>query len=679
MFRQDIKNDICRIFNLNRYPGADDPIHHHEITYKTIKQWHLRKYYCNTPDVFIRMLEREYEKPRSLSMPGISLFISGDKGLYEASAQSASGIPCTPSEIVDICGLSASEADEKIKNTKSEYLAFLRSGCLLNSRAFYECVKVIKKESPGLIYSDNAKKEDDGSLVNPEFKPDYAPDLLMSVDYYGGFVMISRKAYENAGGFEKCDDGDHLYDLWLRISEKEKVSHIDRILFYETAKYSKPGADASVIKKALARRNLKGTVTVKDNKCIIDHETEGLVSIIIPSKDHPENLKKCLESLDKETLYKDYEIIVVDNGSSEENKKHYLTLCEKYNTKYVYEVKEFNFSFMCNLGASHARGDVLVFLNDDIVISDGRWLGSMAGQARLPYAGAVGCLLIYPDSDMIQHGGTIDCEDGPNHILQGSHLSEEICRDVVCPSDINAVTAACLAVRKDRFDKIGGYDERLTVCYNDVALCFDLINAGFVNCMRGDICLIHCESASRGHDALNEEKYRRLLNENEILYKYHSLKDSPHPFYNINMTRIHSDRSPRYEKWLYDCKTKIRKMTAREIEKWKSAPQRSNYKYCFDSCDSFRYIHIFGWSYDKDHNENYSLKRKLVMYNEKDYYIADLGDWYRPDIYMLNDMKDTEYCGFRAKAERSDLPEGNYKLSIWTKLGRCDTDTELIR
>ena len=103
---------------------------------------------------------------------------------------------------------------------------------------------------------------------------------------------------------------------------------------------------------------------------------------------------------------------------------------------------------MCNLGASHAAGDVIVFLNDDIVITEEKWLGSMAGQARLPYAGAVGCLLIYPDSDMIQHGGTIDCEDGPNHILQGSHLSEAICRDVVCPSDINAVTAACLAVRK---------------------------------------------------------------------------------------------------------------------------------------------------------------------------------------------------------------------------------------
>ena len=679
MFRKDVKNDICRIFNLNRYPGEDDPIHHHEITYKTIKHWHLRKYYCNTPDVFIRMLEREYEKPHFLSMPSVTLVIAGDRSLYETSLKSISGIPCAPSEVIDICGLPASDAEEKIKNTKSGYLAFLRSGCILTSRAFYECAKVIKKDSPDLIYSDNASVSDDGSFLSPEFKPDYAPDLLMSEDYYGGFVMISRRAFEEAGGFDKSGEGDFLYDLWLKISEKGKVCHIDRILFNKTSKYIVPEADEISVKRALERRGLKGSVTVKDNKCIIDHESEGLVSIVIPSKDHPEILENCLESLDRKTLYRNYEIIVVDNGSSEENKKRYEALCAKYNAKYVYEVKDFNFSFMCNLGASHAAGDVIVFLNDDIVITEEKWLGSMAGQARLPYAGAVGCLLIYPDSDMIQHGGTIDCEDGPNHILQGSHLSEAICRDVVCPSDINAVTAACLAVRKDRFHEIGGYDERLTVCYNDVALCFDLINAGYVNSMRGDICLVHCESASRGHDALSEEKYRRLLNENEILYKYHSLKDSPHPFYNVNMTRIHSDRSPRYEKWLYDCKTKIRKMTPSEIKEWENVPARPEYKYCFDSCDSFRYIHIFGWSYDKDCEENYALKRRLVMYNDKDHYIADLGDWYRPDIYMLNDMKDTEYCGFRAKADRSDLPEGNYKLSIWTKLGRCDTDTELIR
>lgn len=655
----------------------------HRKTFATMRHWHLRRFYSNDPDSFVRILDREYEKPHRLSgMPSFSAFIIGDKDAdaFGRTFDSVKNQVCKADAICGLCGLSAADADEQIRSTGSEYIALIRNGNVLEKRAFYECGKILLSgEKPGLIYSDEDTVMQCGTRFAPDFKPDYAPDLLMSYDYYGGFVFISKTAYEKAGGLDPEAEGDPYYDLWLRISENEKVSHIDRILFHKTEKAKMPGPDKDSVERALARRGLKGNVTVAGNRCIIDHETEGLVSIVIPSKDNPAMLSDCLASIDELTLYRDYEIIVVDNGSSDENRSKIETLCEKYRAKYFYEKKDFNFSYMCNLGASKAAGDVIVFLNDDIKITEPRWLGSMAGQARLPYSGAVGCLLVYPDNNMIQHAGTKDSEDGPNHIYQGYYLDDPEVFDAVYPADVNGVTAACLAIRKDVFEKIGRFDENMSVCYNDVALCFDLINEGYVNCVRGDIKLIHKESVSRGSDEVNEAKYRRMLKEHEYLYEHHALKNSPHPFYNVNQTYRHSDKKPDYSKWLYDVTTSVREMTDGEIREWENAPVREDYKICFDECDSFKCIHLFGWAYAENYDKNYTQRRKMVIYNDKHHYLAELGDWYRPDVYSLNMTKDTEYCGFRAKFDKKLIEEGTYDLCLWSGIGRKDTENKLIR
>ncbi|MCR5440997.1 MAG: glycosyltransferase [Lachnospiraceae bacterium] len=682
MSGDNLKSKISALF-WSFFPEETHIAYFHRKTFATMRHWHLRKYYSNDPDGFVRILDREYEKPRRLpDMPSFTAFIIGDEENddFRKTYESVNAQACRAASVISLCGRSIAEADKKIRESGSEYIAILRSGNLLEKRAFYEGGKLlINGEKPGLIYSDEDTRKGDGTRIAPVFKPDYAPDLLMSMDYYGGFVFLSKKAYENAGGLKAGEEGDAFYDLWLRISENEKVSHVDRILFHRTENYKAPEPDAESVKRALARRGLKGNVSVLNDRCIIDHESEGLVSIVIPSKDNPAMLRDCLGSIDEQTLYRDYEIIIVDNGSSDENRVEIETLCEKYKAHYIYEKKDFNFSYMCNLGAKDAKGDVIVFLNDDIKITEPKWLGSMAGQARLPYSGAVGCLLIYPDNNMIQHAGTKDSEDGPNHIYQGYYLDDPEVFDAVYPNDVNGVTAACLAIRKEVFEKTGCFDENMSVCYNDVALCFDLINSGYVNCVRGDVCLIHKESVSRGSDEVSEVKYRRMLKEHEYLYDHHALKNSPHPFYNINQTYRHSDKKPDYSKWLYDVTTSVREMTADEISRWQQAPVREDYKICFDECDSFKCIHLFGWAYAENYTKNYTQRRKMVIYNDKHHYIAELGDWYRPDVYSLNMTKDTEYCGFRAKFDKKLIEEGTYSLCLWSGIGKKETENKLIR
>ncbi len=648
--------------------------------YGYVRNWSLNKYYTNTPDSFVRLLESEYEPPVILKkMPSVSVMVIGPEKGLRATLESLDKLEGIAGFEKNVCGIDIKETDSLIRNSGSEYIAFVNTGIVLQTRALYECGKVMIKSAPGLIYSDEDLLGSDGVRDGLTFKPDFAPDELMSHNYFGGFVVVSRKAYEEAGGLVESEARDPYYDLWLRISEKANVCHIDKILFHRTSEFEGFTADPAAVKRALERRGIKGSVSVKENRCIVDHETDAFVSVIIPSKDNPECLTDCLASLDEVTEYRNYEIVLVDNGSNDENRKKYEELSTKYSAKYIYEKKEFNFSYMCNLGAKNAKGDVFVFLNDDIKITEPKWLGSMAGQAKLEYAGAVGCLLMYPTDNMIQHAGTKDCVDGPNHIYQGYHPGDPACADAFFPNNVNAVTAACLAVDAEKFRSVGGFDENMSVCYNDVALCYDLINGGYVNCMRGDISLIHKESVSRGTDSINEAKYRRLISEHEILYSKHALKDSPHPFYNVNLARRYAGKGPDYTRWMYMVKTKVRRMRKSEIDKWKNAPVREDMKIAFDEIDSFKNVHIFGWSYAENYPFNHRTNRRMVIYDDKNFYLAELKEWYRPDAYVLQRKPNTEYCGFRAQFDKELIEEGRYHLSLWTDIGKMDLQEELIR
>ena len=199
---------------------------------------------------------------------------------------------------------------------------------------------------------------------------------------------------------------------------------------------------------------------------------------------------------------------------------------------------DFNFSRMCNLGVKNSSGDILLFLNDDIEVLDGQWLENMVGHAQVPYTGAVGAKLLYPDRDSIQHIGIINIKLGPVHLFaRYTDKSTYYFNRNRIEYNYLAVTAACLTIERRKFDEVGGFDEGLAVAYNDVDFCFKLFEAGYYNVIRNDAVLIHYESISRGDDRDSDEKYARLMKEQQVLYEKHPRFDRIDPFYNINLTQ----------------------------------------------------------------------------------------------------------------------------------------------
>ena len=453
-----------------------------------------------------------------------------------------------------------------IEIATGEFIAFMDCDDFLRPNALYEVAKTLN-ENPDLdfIYSDEDKVNDDGKKRHmPHFKPDWSPDTLMSHMYTCHFGVYRRSIVEEIGGLRVGVEGCQDYDFTLRFTEKtKKVAHIAKILYHWRERKEStavdPGAKPYILEAqkktkldALERRGLKGELELEDAmhqyRVRYISEKNPLVSIIIPSKDNFDVLKRCLDSLYSLTDYKNFEVILVDNGSQEENKKKYAALADAHGMQYVYEKMEFNFSRMCNKGAGVAVGEYLLFLNDDIEILHADWLSRMVGHAELAHAGAVGAKLLYPNGNRIQHVGVIEIENGPVHAFTGCS-DENLYYFGRTKLEYNwlAVTAACMLVNKEKFSEVGGFDESFAVTYNDIELCFKLVEAGYYNVVRNDVVLYHHESVSRGNDLVDKDKMKRLKAEQERLYAMHPAFDKKDPFYNIHLTQTRMNFDYNYE------------------------------------------------------------------------------------------------------------------------------------
>lgn len=437
-----------------------------------------------------------------------------------------------------------------------EYVGLMDCDDFLAVNALYEMAKLLNEHPDyDFIYSDEDKIDEKGKKRrDPFFKPDWSPDTFMSYMYTCHFSVFRKKVLDELGGIRVGFEGSQDYDLVLRLMEKtNRIGHVPKILYHwRTRKEStannlgaKPYIVESTIKakeEALVRRGLKGHLEriqeVEQYRIVYEPQNNPKVSIIIPSKDNYNILKQCIESICKYTTYDHYEIIVVDNGSNEEQKNRYMSLLEKHNCRYHYDKKEFNFSYMCNEGAKEATGSYLLFLNDDIEIPCGQshWLSNMLGQAQVSYTGAVGAKLIYPGTNLIQHAGVLNLPIGPGHAL---HRMDDgwNCywgRNIL-DYNYSAVTGACYMLSKAKFEEVHGFDESLPVAYNDVELCFKLLEHGYYNVLRNDVKLVHHESVSRGYDEA-PEKAARLKRERERLYQMHPNFVGYDPCYNPNLT-----------------------------------------------------------------------------------------------------------------------------------------------
>lgn len=455
-----------------------------------------------------------------------------------------------------------------LSDSGAEYVIFLTEAdfCAGNGWAELRLPSV----RPCMIYGDEDRITLRGKRrFSPFFKPDWSPDLLLELRYAGQACAYRRELcmetlsdMERDGAFALYGtDGGRalrecfLYDFVLRFTEKlseEQILHIPRILNHCIAEYEgqsreEPDASARVKASALKRRGISGyTEPVPDmhlSRVVYEPAGAPKVSVIIPSKDHVGLFAACLASIEKSTSYAGLEIVLVDNGSSPENRAALERLCSGHSVRYLYEPMAFNFARMCNLGAARAEGEFLLFLNDDIEATGADWLERMLGQAGQPHTGAVGAKLYYPGGRLLQHAGVINVGMGPSHALLGKddtavHYYGRNRLDYNCL----AVTAACMMVEKRKFEQVGGFDEAFAVAFNDVELCFRLREAGYQNVLRNDVCLVHHESASRGSDFRDEGKLRRLIAERTLLWEKHPLyADGRDPFYSVHLAPDRTD------------------------------------------------------------------------------------------------------------------------------------------
>lgn len=444
---------------------------------------------------------------------------------------------------------------------QGEYLALLDHDDVLMPNALYDTVKAINEQHADFVYSDEIVL--DAALRKVQgyhFKPDFSPDTLRGCNYITHFSVFSRALLDRAGGGERPEfDGAQDFDLVLRLTEQaERIVHIPKVLYWwrshsgSTAENigAKPyaiAAGAAAVAAHLERIGLAGTVEPVPGspgayRTRYEITRPGRVSVLIPNKDHRADLARCLESLYQNAGWEDLEVLVIENNSTEpETFAFYEQIQTQYPACRVVQYEGgFNFSAINNFGARHAAGDHLLLLNNDIEVETPGFVRELLGYSQRPDVGAVGAKLFYPN-DMVQHAGVIVGIGGTaGHMykcqLRGS--GGDLYR-LATTQNFCAVTGACLMVKKELYDRMGGLDEeRFAVAYNDIDFCLRLWQSGLLNVMTPFATATHYESRSRGDDTkCGGEKQARYERERAgFRARYAGLIQRGDPYYNPHLS-----------------------------------------------------------------------------------------------------------------------------------------------
>lgn len=439
---------------------------------------------------------------------------------------------------------------------EGEFIGLLDHDDLLAPNALYEVVRVLNEHSQAdVIYSDEDKVTMDLSEhFQPHLKPDFNLDLLRSNNYICHFFVVRRTIVEQVGGFRSAFDGAQDYDFIFRCTEKaEKICHIPEILYHwRTHKASTADNPASkmyafeagkrAIEAHLERVGEKGIVSHTQDLGFyrVTYPVQGhpLISIIIPNKDEKDTLKACLDSISKKSTYDSYEIIIVENNStSREIFDYYEEISRDNRIRVVYWKEGFNYSAINNYGVTFAKGDYLLFLNNDVTVITPQWMEELLGVCQRPQVGAVGARLYYPD-DTVQHAGIVVGMGGV-----AGNLFTDLPRErtgylhkAALMQDMSAVTAACVLIDRKAFEKAGGFTEELAVAFNDVDLCLKIRREGYLVVYHPYVELYHMESKTRGEED-SEEKVRRFQSEIEYMRSHWiTILKNGDPYYNKNLS-----------------------------------------------------------------------------------------------------------------------------------------------
>ncbi|MCR5502271.1 MAG: glycosyltransferase [Lachnospiraceae bacterium] len=577
-----------------------------------------------------------------------------------------------------------------------------------------------------LIYGDEDVMDNGGVRKKPWFKPDWAPEDFLSCFYFGALCAIRTDALleafteleplipemkeQDAGTSLKDSSGPGSSESGPAVSKEEEGIRILYMLtgwilrtsgaFGKHKGIDRPCPVVRHIPEILFHSAEEGYPKIRDLGIFRNRKdplSPGGISVIIPSKDHPEIFSRCLKTLRLNTRIPpgcNMEVILVDNGSTEDNRKKYEMILETFPwTSYIYEETEFNFSRMCNRGAEEAKGDYFLFLNDDMEILEKDWLEKLLRKASLPYAGAVGAKLLYPDSDRIQHAGITNLRIGPAHKLQFLSDSEDhyYGRNRFV-HDMMGVTGACLMVRRSVFREAGGFDEALAVAFNDVDLCFRIYEAGYYNIQRNDVTLFHHESLSRGNDSEDTAKQSRLNREKDLLYEKHQSLYGRDPFYNPNLTtdmleteylpadhyRIRldapwarvSDITAKINSARYDKCVRVGMEGAMDLFKWKYGVTREKYRgEDSEALNQDLGYYFQGYTFVTG-SDNACYEKTLFLENLETgrFYGVETESGYRPDIAKnIPDQVNAELAGFTAKMKPDAVPPGTYRFGMYMK------------
>ena len=450
-----------------------------------------------------------------------------------------------------------------------DYILFMDHDDLISTNCLFEVVKHINAHPENqIIYTDEDKIDDLGVYSFPYFKPDWAPDNLLSRNYIGHVVVMKKQLVNRLNGFREGFEGSQDHDLLLRATElTEAIGHIPKILYHwriHNESVSMEGSEAKPYAYIAARKALQEAMIRRNTPANIEYIPDFLggyrikyvikdfkrVSIIIPTKDMTVMLKAAIDSVYKLTDYPDYEIIVLNNNSTS---KEFFELMHYYTSKHnnfkcIDAFFPFNFAKLINLGAASCTGDYVLMLNNDIEVIHKDWMSEMVSFAQHPHTGAVGVKLLYPN-DTIQHAGTIiGLGDAAGHCFVHKYKNDlGYFNYLKSLNNYSAVTAACLMCRKSIFDEVGGMSEDLEIEYNDVDFCLKLLTHGYFNVYVPDVVLYHHESATRGHPFQSKESFANHQRDIGIFQSRWQHFIDNDPFYNPNLSLKTTEFDINYE------------------------------------------------------------------------------------------------------------------------------------
>jgi O-antigen biosynthesis protein len=445
--------------------------------------------------------------------------------------------------------------NEALALAGGEFVFFLGSEDKLAPTALYRVAEAINHH-PGtcLIYSDEDRLDSDGFRINPHFKSDWNWPLLLAQNYVSQLTVF-RSDLAKSLGFREGFGGSHEYDLLLRFAEQiepNQIYHLSRVLYHrrkraqsvEAKERLSAGAIKAVVQH-LERQRIRAKISLARDTAsrrirYLLPEIQPTVSIIIPTRDRVELLRPCVQSLLEKTTYSRFEVIVVDNGSSESTALRYLaSLSRDPRVRVLRHDEEFNYSRLSNCGVQRANADFVLLLNNDVSVIEPGWLQEMVSHGIQPEVGAVGARLLYPD-DRVQQAGVI-LGAGLHGVAEVAHRG--LARGdpgyfsrAILAQELSVVGAACMLVRREVYLEVGGFDERdLKIAFNDIDFCLKLRARGYRIIYAPAAELYHHEHASRGSEYTEANKQRFIR---EIQFMKEKWKDTllSDPAYNPNLS-----------------------------------------------------------------------------------------------------------------------------------------------